>query len=695
MTNAPRTERSTWSTLVDGDDDVALNPSTRPSFDSLLAARLNQTGGTPAGLAATTALGGTGAAIVAASLFSGKTLSRRGLMKGAAASVAVASTAGAAGALLAPSQAHAAEGASTLTFPPLPHSYDENSHVADGYEMQMLIRWGDPVVAGAPEFDPANQSAEAQSVQFGYNNDFVGFMPLPLGSDSSDHGLLCVNHEYTNPHLMFPGIGDGEIDKLTKDQVDIEMAAHGHTVIEIKRENGQWSVVKDSPLNRRFDALNTEFEMAGPAAGSDRLKTSADSTGTKVIGTLNNCAGGKTPWGTILFAEENFHGYFMGDIEKTAEAENYKRYGIGGGRYAWGKFHDRFDVEKEPNEANRFGWMVEFDPYDPNSVPKKRSTLGRFKHEGATTVVNKDGHVVVYGGDDQRFEYIYRFVTAGTFNPDDRAANMDLLDDGILSVARFNENGTVDWMPLVFGEGPLTAENGFNSQADVFIETRKAADLLGATPMDRPEDVEPNPTNGIIYALLTNNTKRQEDQLDAANPRAINRHGHVIEIIPPGTAPDGNAADAEHTADQFTWDIFLLCGDPSKPEDGAQYGGDVGESGWLSCPDNHAFDRKGRIWIATDGGPKSGIADGVWAADVQGPGRAITRRFYACPRGAELCGPEFTPDDSAYFAAVQHPADEKGSTFDNPSTRWPDFDEAMPVRPAIQVLVKTGGGAIG
>ena len=695
MSRAPLSEPSTWSTLVDGDDDVALNPSTRPSFGDMLAARLNQMGGTPAGLAATTALGGTGAAVVAASLFSGKTISRRGLMKGAAATAAVASTAGAAGALLAPSQARAAEGASTLTFPPLPHSYDETSHVADGYEIQTLIRWGDPVVAGAPEFDPMNQTAEAQEKQFGYNNDYVGFMPLPVGSDTADHGLLCVNHEYTNPHLMFPGIADGEIEKLTKEQVDIEMAAHGHAVIEIKRDGNTWSVVKDSPYNRRISALSTEMEMAGPAAGSDRLKTNADPTGTKVIGTVNNCAGGKTPWGTILFAEENFHGYFMGDIEKTAEAENYKRYGVGGGRYAWGKFHDRFNVDKEPNEPNRFGYMVEFDPYDPNSVPKKRSTLGRFKHEGATTVVNKDGHVVVYTGDDQRFEYIYRFITAGTFNPDDRAANMDLLDEGTLSVARFNDDGTLDWLPLVFGEGPLTAENGFNSQADVLIDTRKAADLVGATPMDRPEDVEPNPVNGIIYAMLTNNTKRKEDQLNAANTRAVNRHGHVVEMIPPGTAPDGDGANAEHTADQYTWDIFLMCGDPSKPEHGALYGGDVGENGWLSCPDNHTFDTKGRIWISTDGGPKSGIADGVWAADVHGPGRAITRRFYACPRGAELCGPEFTPDDSAYFAAVQHPADEKDSTFDNPSTRWPDFDDSLPPRPSVQVIVKTGGGAIG
>ncbi|SDG47038.1 PhoX family protein [Roseospirillum parvum] len=685
-------ETLTWSEMLDQDDDTPTNPSTRRTFADIFADRLARLGegdstmAVGAGLLAAGAVGG--------SLFSGA-LSRRALLKGTAATAAVAGLAGGAGVALGARPAEAAAGESSLTFPPLPHSYDANSHVADGYEIQTLIRWGDPVVAGAPEFDPMNQSAAAQAKQFGYNNDFVAFMPLPVGSKTPDHGLLCVNHEYTNPHLMFPGIADGDIESLSKEQVDIEMAAHGHAVVEIKREGNTWQVVKDSPLNRRMTALETEFELTGPAAGTDRAKTKADPSGTKVIGTVNNCAGGKTPWGTILFAEENFHGYFWGNPEATAEAENYKRLGLGKARYAWGKFHDRFNVDKEPNEPNRFGWMVEYDPYDPTSTPKKRTTLGRFKHEGATTVLNKDGRVVVYAGDDQRFEYVYRFITKGTYNPDDRAANMGLLDEGTLSVARFNEDGSIDWLPLVHGNGPLTAENGFKDQADVMIDVRKAADLMGATPMDRPEDVEPNPVNGIIYAMMTNNTKRKADDLNVVNDRAANRHGHVVEIIPPGTAADGNGAEADHTADRYTWDIFLKAGNPAKPEDGALYGGDVGENGWLSCPDNVAFDSKGRIWIATDGGPKSGIADGVWAADVTGPARAVTRRFYACPQGAELCGPEFTPDDGAYFAAVQHPGDEKGSTFDNPSTRWPDFADNMPPRPAVQVVVKKGGGAIG
>ena len=359
----------------------------------------------------------------------------------------------------------------------------------------MLLRWGDPLFADSPAFDPTAQSADKQRRQFGYNNDFIGYVPL---DGSAEHGLLLVNHEYTDAQLMFPGIvtiveKEGkkviETAPLTKEQVDIEMAAHGGTIVEIRKVDGKWQVVTDSPYNRRITA-DTEMEITGPAAGHDRLKTSADASGTKVLGTINNCAGGVSPWGTYITAEENFHGYFSGELPADhAEATAYKRYGVPEGAYEWASHYDRFDVSKEPNEPNRFGWIVEIDPMDANSVPKKRTALGRIKHEGGELIVAKDGRVVFYLGDDERFDYVYKFVTSGTFNPDDRAANMSLLDSGTLYVAKFSEDGTVEWMPLVHGEGPLTAENGFESQADVLIGTRLAADLLGATKMDRPEDI--------------------------------------------------------------------------------------------------------------------------------------------------------------------------------------------------------------
>jgi secreted PhoX family phosphatase len=611
-------------------------------------------------------------------------MSRRGVLAGLAGAAAV----GALSQSMISRRAFAAGSASTLGFSEIPHVYDETHHVADGYSADVLLRWGDPVEAGAPAFDPANQTAAAQAKQFGYNCDYIGFMPLPAGSNAGTRGLLCVNHEYTNQHLMFPGVEKKQ--KLTRTQTEIEMAAHGHSVVEIFKAGGKWVPVPNSRFNRRIH-VSTEMRLSGLAAGHDRLKTKADPSGTRVFGTLNNCAGGATPWGTVLIAEENFHGYFGGDPAKTAEARNYKRYGLKAkSRYSWADYHDRFNLDSEPNEPNRFGWMVEIDPYDPTSTPIKRTALGRFKHEGANATVNKDGRVVVYTGDDQRFDYIYKFVSNGRYDPNNRAANADLLDDGTLFVAKFSADGKLAWLPLVWGKGPLTPANGFSSQADVMIETRYAADLLGATPMDRPEDVEPNPVTGRIYVMLTNNTKRKADQVDAVNPRANNKHGHILEMIPPGYGKD-----ADHAALEFTWELPLLAGNPADPKEGAKYHPGVTKAGWLSTPDNCAFDSRGRLWIATDGAPKSGLADGVWATDCEGGGRMLTKHFFAAPRGAELCGPCFTPDDRSFFGAVQHPADEKNSTFANPSTRWPDFRPDMPTRPSVVAITKNDGGVIG
>jgi uncharacterized protein len=607
-------------------------------------------------------------------------LSRRSVLAGA----------GAASALALVGAVEAKSHAASLGFKEVSHGLDDKDYVPEGYERQLLIRWGDPVLAGAPAFDPVALTGEAQAKQFGYNCDFIGYLPLPLGSRASDHGLLGINHEYTNAELMFAGLKRGEGEKLTAEQVQVELAAHGFTVIEVKRNGGTWSVVSDGRYARRFPMNSAEFRIAGPAAGHARMKTSADPSGTKAIGTLNNCAGGVTPWGTFLTGEENFHFYFRGKAETTPEARNHRRYGVGGTRYAWGIHVDRFNIEKEPNEPNRFGWIVEIDPYDPKSVPVKRTALGRFKHEGANIAIAPDGRAVAYMGDDQIDEYVYRFVSNGRYDPKNRAANMRLLDEGTLAAARFEIDGTLTWLPLVFGKGPLTQANGFNSQADVVIEARRAADLMGATPMDRPEDVEPDPATGRIYAMCTGNRDRLKS--NPANQRAPNLGGHVVEMIPPGGA--GKAAN--HTADKFRWTVFLAGGDPKKPADGARFGDGTSENGWLSWPDNCAFDGKGRIWITTDGMPSANkLGDGLFVADILGPKRAATKRFYRAPAGAEVCGPTFTPDLTTVFLAIQHPAEGGNSTFEQPATRWPDFKDGMPPRPSVIAIVKRGGGAIG
>lgn len=622
-------------------------------------------------------------------------LSRRDLLKGAAAGAALGVFGNVLGGEILLAQ-QPASNPSSLTFWEIPHGIEASHSLAPGYSARVLIRWGDKVLPGAPDFDVTKQTADAQAKQFGYNCDFVGFLPLPAGSPGTDRGLLCVNHEYTNTELMFPGITPAnKAEVITQEQVDVEMAAHGHSVVEIRRDDrGTWTVVPDSRSNRRITAT-TEMKISGPAAGHERLKTGADPTGTRVLGMLNNCAGGTTPWGTVLTCEENFHEYFGGDLTQAPDdrIREYDRYGIKSrGRNPWNKFYDRFNLAKEPNEPNRFGWVVEFDPYDPASVPVKRTALGRLKHEGATTVLNRDGRLVLYTGDDEKGEYVYKFVTKGTYDPKNREANLGLLDEGTLYAARFDADGKVHWLPLVQGKGTLTADKGFRSQADVVIEARRAAREVGATRMDRPEDIETNPVSGYVYCVLTNNDLRGIGTVDAANPRPNNTTGHILEIIPPGA--ENGAGEADHAATEMTWGFFLMAGNPKLG--GTYYGSGVSENGWLVCPDNICFDSQGRLWIATDqGGAQKdfGIGDGLYGSDVQGSGKALTRLFFRVPVGAETCGPCLTPDDKAFFVAVQHPGE--GSAYESPSTRWPDFDPKVPPRPSVVAITKDDGGAIG
>ena len=617
---------------------------------------------------------------------------RRDLLRGGIAAAAITATVGVR-ALAADKQSAKEPRASAFDFPEIEAGVDTTHHVADGYVAQVLLRWGDPLFPDAHAFDPLNQTGERQARQFGYNSDFVGFLPI---DGSSDHGLLVVNHEYTNEELMFPGLGGRDrretgFARVTVNQVAVEMSAHGGSVVEIRRGAAGWEVVRDSRYTRRITA-ETPMEITGPAAGHERMRTGGDPTGRLVRGMVNNCAGGVTPWGTWLTCEENFNGYFSGKLpDGHAETANQKRYGVGTPAYAWGKFHERFELSKQPNEPNRFGWVVEIDPFAPDSTPRKRTALGRIKHEGAAGITNADGRYVVYLGDDERFDYVYKFVTAGRVDRQNRAVNLGLLDSGTLYVARYESDGSGRWLPLVHGEGGLTDANGFASQADVLIETRRAGDVLGATKMDRPEDIEANPVTGRIYVMLTNNARRTAGQVDAANPRPSNSFGHIVEMVPDG---------GDHSATGFRWEVLVRCGDPSIASVGATFSSETTRNGWFGMPDNCAVDSRGRLWVATDGNSQkaTGRTDGLWAMETEGEGRGTSRHFFRVPVGAEMCGPFFTPNDETLFLAVQHPGeseDGQPATYEAPNTRWPDFRDGMPPRPSVMAITKQGGGRIG
>lgn len=573
--------------------------------------------------------------------------------------------------------------------------------VAANHTARPFLRWGDRLFPDAPEWDIENQSAESQEQQFGYNCDYIGYMPLPVGSDASDRGLLFVNHEYTNPELMFPGYltSNPEFEKLpnpdnappdvpefivntSEEIVDTEIAAHGGSIVEVARnEAGEWEAVLDSDYNRRITGT-TPMEITGPAAGIELLQTSEDPTGTQVQGMLNNCAGGTTPWGTVLTGEENFQQYF-GNLNALPEDDPVRiahaRYGLTeeGSDRLWEKFHPRFDLSKESHEPFRFGWVVEIDPHDPGSTPKKRTALGRVKHEGATSAIAPGGQVAFYTGDDERFDYAYKFVTAQAYNPDDRAANVDLLDDGILYVAKFDDDGTGEWLPLVHGEGLLTEAYGFASQGEVLAKTRLAADAIGATKMDRPEDFETNPATGKVYLVCTNNSDRTMMQTDRANPRPNNYAGQIIEITEAGN---------DHTATTFDWEIFILAGDPE--HSGTWYGGHD-EISPLAAPDNLTFDLDGNIWISTDGmtGNLPGN-DGLFVAPTEGEGRGRTRQFFSTVPGAECSGPIFNPDNTALFVSVQHPGE--GGTIEEPLSLWPDGGPVP--RPSVVLITHQDPG---
>jgi secreted PhoX family phosphatase len=555
-----------------------------------------------------------------------------------------------------------------------------------GYSRNILIHWGDPLSAGAPEFDASRQTTAAALQQFGYNNDFLAFLPFESGS--SDRGLLAVNHEYPIPWLMWDDVSEDDVAAMTREQVDVSLAAVGLSVVEVRQEDGAWRYVRDSRYNRRI-SMFTPIDIRGPARGHERMRTADDPAGTTVLGTHDNCNGGVTPWGTVLSGEEGSADFFAGDNRKSPDHDHLQRYYYeeqsDTGDYGWPLYHPRLNFENEMNEPNRFEWIVEVDPFEPDRAPVKRTALGRFAHEGAHTVLNSDGRVVVFMGDDWEFEYVYRFVSDGTYDDQDRDANRNLLDNGELAVARFDEDGTLEWRPIRFGEGPLTAENGFSDQGDVLIQTRRAADMLGATPMDAPEGFVSDPRTGVLYLALTQNRDRRTEQTSAANPRANNEYGHVLELH----TPAGSGGAHDYSARHFDWLVMLLCGPPN---DAAPFHPDTEVHSQFTDPDNLSVDPFGRLWVCTDDG--NGARDALYVMQTSGPGRKLSKRFYLPALEAECCSPAFTPDGRTLFLAVQHPGEEASRLADS-VTNWPAKKAGTPPRPSVIAITRDDGGIIG
>jgi secreted PhoX family phosphatase len=573
-------------------------------------------------------------------------------------------------------------GSGLLGFRPIDLSTADQVFVPRGYSATPFIPWGTPLHPSGPRFAPGSpdiigsgNTAAEQEQQVGMHHDGMHYFPLGRGGDADRHGLLVVNHEYTDEHYLHTGTEQRPArEQYTADMVRKSQAAHGVSVVEVREDRrGSWKVMP-SKRNRRITA-NTPMTFSGPAASHALLQTGAAADGTNPVGTINNCSHGVTPWGTYLTCEENFNGYFgvQPGAYSAEEAALQKRYGVGGDRYQWTTHDERFLVTpQEAKEPNRFGWVVEIDPFAATSTPVKRTGLGRMKHEGAFVHVADDGRVVVYMGDDQVNEYAYKYVSARPWR-EMVLGGQSPLDEGILYVARFNDDGTGEWLPLVHGQGPLTVDNGFTDQGEVLVKTRLAADAVGATPMDRPEWTTVDPNTGMVYLTLTNNTRREE--VNAANPRKPNPWGHIIRW---------SEAGDDHTATTFVWDLFLLAG----PGDGVD-GSTVDSEDAFGSPDGLWADPDGRIWIQTDGRQPGGVNDQMLAADptrLDAQGRPELRRFLTGPVDCEVTGVITTPDQRTMFVNIQHP----GGT-----STWPHNDQFETPRSATVVIVKEDGGVIG
>jgi uncharacterized protein len=617
------------------------------------------------------------------------------------------------GALRGVARAETGTRASLLGYEPVPVSRADTVAVPEGYTHQVLLPWGEPITGTWPAFSPNNTAAE-QAMQMGMHHDGMHFFPIEGVSPyqgSSEDGLLVMNHEYIEPRLLHPVAAghplgatqvpvreDGQRDD---EQVLKEQHAHGVSVVRIRKQaDGSWQPVRDA-RNRRVTAL-TPMQIAGPLRGHASMVTPYSPDGMATRGTLNNCAHGVTPWNTYLACEENWWFYFSRDDDNPPAS--ISRYSVGRlNMWRWNlaargdDTSSRFDsspsgasaTDDFRNEPHCFGWVVEIDPFDPDATPVKRTHLGRFSHEGAIFAPEREGApVVVYSGDDAVNSYIYKFVSARPYHAAD--ADGSLLDEGTLYAARFDEDGSGEWLALAPGRNGLTAANGFPDLASILLNARGAADVAGATPMDRPEWGAVDRNDGTVYFTLTNNSRRSTP--NAANPRINNVYGHIVRW---------NESGDSAAATRFRWELFALGGDTEHGRD--LHGNPLTEDNMFGSPDGLWVDPDGRVWIQTDmadtstiDGPDAALGNNMMlAAD---PESGEIRRFLTGPIGQEITGVVTTPDQRTMFINVQHPG--AGATTAQAFARgehashWPQGGDAIP-RSATVVITRIDGGRIG
>ncbi|WP_010114508.1 PhoX family phosphatase [Acinetobacter sp. P8-3-8] len=644
-----------------------------------------------------------------------------------------------------------------LSFTPVAKNLNDIVTVPEGYEANVLYAMGDSINPAYAEWDD-NNVPTGLSFQFrsGDCHDGMSYFGMngstpKYDAKASDRGLLVMNHEYINPTFLHPK-GATKVDgRRPEDEVIREVNAHGVSIIELKKDSKTQKVeiVKNSVLNRRITAA-TPMDFGGIVAGNELVTTKYSAAGKQTRGTHNNCGNGYTPWGTYLTTEENYIGYFVrnkGDDAKRSPAEivALNRYGLKDGassRYSWETvigslqeqdLYDRWNssvtansaTQDYRNGANTFGWIVEIDPFDRSQNPVKRTSLGRFAHEDCRASRLIEGeNLAFYMGDDSRGEYIYKFVSDAKWDAKDvnggYRAGDKYMNSGKLYVAKFNNDGTGQWIELAYGKNGLINTNPvypFKSQAEITTFARLAGDAVGATKMDRPEWVAVNPENGEVYVTLTNNSNRGTTHaLDAANPRNYvdpeggkgNVNGHIIRF---------HEKDNKTTAESFTWDIYLF-GAEAKMASNINLSG-LNDHNDLSSPDGMWFDPRGVLWIQTDDGAYTDttncmmlaalpgkVGDGTKATTSAGQetivGAKVTdenlRRFLTGPKDCEITGVTMTPDFKAIFINVQHPGEDSKS-YDAPTSHWPATQKdpnnktARP-RSATVVITRKDGGLI-